>query len=193
MEHLFSPKAGIFFRLGKWLGLAAVLNVGWAVSLQAESNLKISGQVFDSLTGRPISGAAVEMVETGSRTTTNLQGEFWFYDLPAGNYRLKIESSSYQTRLVSVKLFSDGVTELEARLSPISITGPPLVVTAESLGASPLQPSLVFDRIELEKSKHLSAAQLLSHASGMDLKARGVYGSTEERSEERRVGKECRL
>jgi len=180
MEHLFSPKAGIFFRLGKWLGLAAVLNIGWAVSLQAESNLKISGRIADSLTNRPVAGAAVEIVETGTRTTSDLQGEFWFYDLPAGNYRLKVENSSYQTYFISVKIFADGTTRFEVQLSPITVTGPPVIVTAELLNESSSQPSLIFDRADLVKSRHLSVAQLLSRAPGLDLKARGVYGSTEE-------------
>lgn len=180
MEHLFSPKAGIFFRLGKWLGLAAVLNMGWAAPLQAESNLKISGHVFDSLSSRPISGATVEIVETGARTTTDLEGEFFFYDLPAANYRLKAGSPAHQNFTLSVKVFADGTTWLEIHLSPIVLTGPPVIVTAESLTQSSSQPSLVFDRIELEKSKHLSTAQLLSRAAGMELKASGVYGSTEQ-------------
>ncbi len=180
MEFLFSPKAGIFFRLGKTLGLPAILFLGWAVPPRAESNLKISGQLIDSLSGQPVSGAAVEVIETGAKTTTDLRGEFFFYDLPAGTCRLKIVSPSYASLTIPVKIFADGETRLEIQLSPIVIKGPPLVVTAESLGAFASQPNLVFDRIDLEKSRHLSVAQLLSRSAGMELKASGVYGSTEQ-------------
>ncbi|MCI0596227.1 MAG: TonB-dependent receptor [candidate division Zixibacteria bacterium] len=180
MDFRFSPKAGIFFRLGKTLGLAAVLIFGWSAASRAESNLKISGQLVDSLSGRPVGGAAVEVVETGAKTTTDPQGGFFFYDLPTGTYQLKVEAPSYTNRTHSVKVFADGETRLEIQLSALIVSGPPVIVTADSLTASASQPSLVFDRIELEKSKHLSLAQLLSRSAGMELKASGVYGSTEQ-------------
>jgi|GEM_PF-5869287 len=179
MDFRFSPKAGIFFRLGQTLGFAALLIFGWAGALKAESNLKISGRVIDSLTGRPVSGAAVEILETGKKTTSNQQGEFFFYDLPAGNYQLKAEFPSFTSQTTAVKVFADGETRLEIQRSPIVRMGQPVIVTAESLAASASQPSLVFDQIQLEKSKHLSVAQLLSRSAGMELKAGGVYGSTE--------------
>ncbi|HEU4437254.1 MAG TPA: TonB-dependent receptor, partial [candidate division Zixibacteria bacterium] len=179
MDLRFSPKAGIFFRLGQTLGLSAILIFGWAGALQAESNLKISGRIIDSLSGRPVSGAVVEILETGARTAANQQGEFLFYDLPVGNYQLQIESPSFTSQITAVKVFADGETRLEIQLSPPVISGPPVVVMAESLAASVSQPSLVFDQIQLEKSKHLSVAQLLSSSAGMELKAGGVYGSTE--------------
>ena len=180
MELRFSPKAGIFFRLGKTLGLSAILIFGWSAAPRAESNLKISGQIFDSLTGCPVNGAVVEIVETGTKTASNQKGEFFFYDLPVGTYQLQIESPSYAKQSTSAKVFADGETRLEIQLSPLVVSGPPVVVTAESLTALTSQPSLVFERIELEKSKHLSVAQLLSRSAGMELKASGVYGSTEQ-------------
>ncbi|HXF48731.1 MAG TPA: TonB-dependent receptor [Verrucomicrobiae bacterium] len=180
MDFRFSPKAGIFFRLGQTLGFAAILVLGWTDALQAESNLKISGQILDSLSGRPVSGAVVEVIETGAKTTSDTRGEFFFYDLPAGTYQLQVESPSYANQTTATKVFADGETRLEVQLSPIIRTGQPVIVTAESLSSSASQPSLVFDQTELKKSKHLSVAQLLSRSSGMELKAGGVYGSTEQ-------------
>ncbi len=180
MEVQFSPKAGFFFRLGQTLGFSVILIFGWSAVSLAESNLKISGQIIDSLTNRPVGGASIELVETGAGTASNMLGKFFFYDLAAGLYRLKIESPSHQTRLVSVKVFADGETRLEIPLSPLVVSGPPVIVTAESLRHPGAGPSLIFDRLELEKSKHLSLAELLSRSAGMELKAGGVYGSTEQ-------------
>jgi outer membrane cobalamin receptor len=180
MDLRFSPKAGIFFRLGQTLGLAAILIFGWAGALQAESNLKISGRIIDSLSGRPINSAAVEILETGAKTTSDTRGGFFFYDLPAGNYQLQIASPSYANQTTSTKVFADGETRLEIQLSPIVRTGQPVIVTAESVTVSASQPGLVFDQIELKKSKHLSVTELLSRSAGMELKASGVYGSAEQ-------------
>ncbi len=180
MEIRFSPKAGIFFRLGKTLGPSALLIFAWAAASRAESNLKISGQVIDSLSGRAVNGAVIEVVETGEKTTSDQRGEFFFYDLPAGTYQLQIKSPSYSNQSASVKVFADGETRPEIQVSPIVVSGPPVVVTAESLVALAAQPSLVFDQIELKKSKYLSVAQLLSRSAGMEVKASGVYGSTEQ-------------
>ncbi|MCI0331112.1 MAG: TonB-dependent receptor [candidate division Zixibacteria bacterium] len=180
MENRFSPKAGIFFRLGQTPAVAAILIFGWCATLRAESNLKISGQVIDSLTGRPVGGAAVEIIETGAQTTADWQGKFFFYDLPGGAYRLKVESSSYQVHTSAIKVVADGTTQVEIRLSLIAITGPPVVVIAESLPQAGYQPSLIFDRADLQKSKHLSVAEFLSRAPGMDFGAGGLYSSAEE-------------
>jgi len=180
MESQFSPKAGIFIRLGQTTSLAAVLIFGWYCPLQAESNLKIAGQILDSLTGLPIGGAAVEVVEASTRTTSGIQGEFFIYDLPSGAYRLKVESSSHQSYIASVKVLSDGAVAIEIRLSPIAVTGPLVVVLAALLSEGASQPSLTFERADLQKSKHLSVAEFLSRQSGMDFKASGASGSTEE-------------
>lgn len=177
---MLPPKAGIFFRLGKIFAPASLLIIGWAAGLSAESNLKIEGTLLDSLSLRPLAGASVEVVETGARTTSSVEGEFSFYDLLAGTYHLKIDVSEHKFSRLIVNVPADGTARMEIRLSPLVVNGPPVVVTAESLVSSPSPPSLIFDREELQRTKHLTVAQLLSREAGMDYKAGGVEGSPEE-------------
>ncbi len=180
MESLFSPKAGIFFRLRETVKLLVALLVGTSVPLWAESNLKISGQIFDRNTGQPLGSVTVRIIESGNQTSTDMQGRFTFYDLPEGKYRLVSNPPSYRAETLTVKVSTAGTAEIAFWLEPEPITGPPTIVTADITTEAALEPSLVFTRSDMEKSKNLSIAQFLSHQPGLDIKTGGVYGSTEE-------------
>jgi len=180
METLFSPKAGIFFRLLDTVKLLVALLVGTSVPLWAESNLKISGQIFDRNTGQPLGSVTVRIIETGNQISTDMQGRFFFYDLPEGKYRFVSNLPSYRPETLTVKISADGTSEVAVWLAPEPITGPPTIVTADIATETAREPSLAFARADIEKSKNLSVAQFLSHQPGLDIKTGGVYGSTEE-------------
>ena len=51
----------------------------------SQSSLKIYGQVIDS--NGPVAGVLVELDNTTHIATTNHNGYYYFYDIPAGDYK----------------------------------------------------------------------------------------------------------
>lgn len=60
--------------------------------------VSIAGRVTDALTHAPIAQAVVEMVAHPGQTTTQPDGIFYFLDLPAASYRLRVSVPSQGRR-----------------------------------------------------------------------------------------------
>lgn len=58
----------------------------------------IAGSVEDSVSGRAIAGAIVEVVDPLLQMLTREEGSFYFIDLPVGSYTLNISAPSFGTR-----------------------------------------------------------------------------------------------
>ncbi len=78
----------------------------------------IAGKILDAATGDPIIEAGVEVVQTGQRVRTDLDGKFELKVAP-GAYELRIFAPLYQgTRLQQVQVRPDAVTRADAKLAP---------------------------------------------------------------------------
>ncbi|XHX78782.1 MAG: carboxypeptidase regulatory-like domain-containing protein [Stenomitos frigidus ULC029] len=62
----------------------------------------IAGVVTDSVSGRAIVGAIVEILDPKRRTLTRADGSFYFIDLPVGSYSLNIAPPSLNSRYGSI-------------------------------------------------------------------------------------------
>ncbi len=58
----------------------------------------IAGSVTDSVSGRAIAGAIVELLDPPLQTFTREEGSFYFIDLPVGSYTLNISAPLFGTR-----------------------------------------------------------------------------------------------
>lgn len=94
----------------------------------------IAGSVTDSVSGRAIAGAIVEIVDSPLRTVTREEGSFYFMDLPVGSYTLNISAPSFGTRyavvnglniLVQNTVDSNPILDSKARvkLTPTTLIG----------------------------------------------------------------------
>jgi Carboxypeptidase regulatory-like domain len=54
--------------------------------------ISICGHVRDAVTGRGISGALVELARRNVATRTRADGSYWFQDLRAGQYELRVSA-----------------------------------------------------------------------------------------------------
>lgn len=59
----------------------------------------VLGQVKDSVTGAPLSGTVVKILQTGDSTQTDLTGHYKFLNVPKGTYTFLIGHSTYQPRI----------------------------------------------------------------------------------------------
>jgi hypothetical protein len=92
--------------------------------LLAQTEIKISGQVIDAVTGGSIPGAVVAVEGTGRSIATDGAGRFHFTDLPPGDYLISASRIGYrQPGSVEASLRDDlGVTViLEMWPSPVSV------------------------------------------------------------------------
>jgi TonB-dependent receptor len=103
-------------------------------SLYAAGSGSIKGHIFDKVTSDPLIGANVVVLNTSLGASSNVDGVITIFGAPAGQQTLKISYIGYQTITVQVTVPENGVLEQEFRLSPQTIEGQEVVVTAQASG-----------------------------------------------------------
>src|SRR5262245_59827207 len=77
----------------------------------------VSGVVLDKVTGDPVIEAGVEVVGTGRKTRTDIDGKYSI-KVPPGVYEVRIFAPLYQgTRLQKVSVRANEVTKADATLA----------------------------------------------------------------------------
>lgn len=105
------------------LVLLGVLSVAHVATAQQEGNGPtppgtIAGRVLDKSTGDPIIEAGVEVIQTGKRVRTDLDGKYTI-KLPPGEYGLRIFAPLYQgARIEKVIVRPNQVAQADASLAP---------------------------------------------------------------------------
>ncbi|MCE4625726.1 MAG: carboxypeptidase regulatory-like domain-containing protein [Desulfurococcales archaeon] len=80
-------------------------------------NGTIAGVVTDLITGNPIAGALVTVVEANKTVTTNESG-FFQVEVPAGTYTLTVEASGYEPFETTVSVEENETVFLTIQLTP---------------------------------------------------------------------------
>ncbi len=94
-----------------------LVSVTAIIDAKKQPTVGISGQVVDTDTGDPISGATVMIVGTKQATTTGSDGKFTFGSLEPGAYTLKITHPDYKTlTMKAVTVRADQITDASCRL-----------------------------------------------------------------------------
>lgn len=97
-------------------------------------HVAIAGSVTDSVSGRAIAGAIVEIVDPKLCTLTREDGSFYFIDLPVGSYSLNLAAPSLSSRYgvinglnILVQNTGDGRPILDSKanvqLAPTTLVG----------------------------------------------------------------------
>ena len=107
--------------------------------LLAQSEIKISGKVVDSVSGAPVSGAAVSIVDYGKTSFCDLNGEFRFNDIPSGEYSLSARRIGYKpSEKIEISVESYSTTSLTIELTPF-----PVEVGGQIISVSRTEPVLI--------------------------------------------------
>jgi Carboxypeptidase regulatory-like domain/TonB-dependent Receptor Plug Domain len=91
----------------------------------------VTGTLKDSVTGDPIIGAVVEVVNGKYKTKTDQKGEYSLR-LPPGIYELRLRNDASQPlRISNVEVRQDGTVKLDRELRPLAGAGQVVKVEAE--------------------------------------------------------------
>jgi len=154
----------------------ALLSVPTA--LAAQESGRIVGRVVEAEQGAPLAGAQVELVGTGIRTVSALDGRYTILNVPAGTASISVRLIGFQPKTVTGLLVSTGkVTEQNVSLSNSVVQIEELAVTAQAEKGSVNQAldeqrnavNLVnaISAEQMEKSPDREAAQAIKRVSGV--------------------------
>ncbi|PRD54322.1 TonB-dependent receptor [Sphingobacterium gobiense] len=121
----------------------------------------ISGQVLDKITGEPIIGATVVLVDRQISASTGLDGGFTFPNLKEGTYGLSATYISYETANVNVKVISPNKTRIIISLEDKNKHLEEVVVHAQLSGAGE----------QMARVRELAASQVINTISGKAIQA----------------------
>jgi hypothetical protein len=115
---------------GRWI-LVAALSLACVPGAGAQERGGLAGRVLDQGTLRPIPGASVTIVQTGTAVITDEAGWFTFPDLVPGLVLLRVRSSGYPSQVEEAEIPAGDVAVVELRIQPLPVALRGLVVTKE--------------------------------------------------------------
>ena len=134
----------------------------------ANSQIKLSGTIQDKATNEKLEGAAVSIPELKRGNTTDINGNFSFTNLPAGNYLLNIKYVGYASLNLPLKLFRDtaiqiSISSTAAELSDVVVTG---VSKATEVKESPVAITLINEK-DLQATTATNIVDAISKLPGV--------------------------
>ena len=134
----------------------------------ANSQIKLSGTIRDKATNEKLEGAAVSIPELKRGNTTDVNGDFSFTNLPAGNYLLNIKYVGYASLNIPLKLFRDTAIQLSisstaAELNDVLVTG---VSKATEVKESPVAITLINEK-DLQANTATNIVDAISKLPGV--------------------------
>jgi TonB-dependent receptor len=150
-------------------------------------NSKITGKVKDSQTNEPIIGANILLVGTSLGAATNINGEFAIYNIPFGDYKVRVSYIGYKTEEIDVKSINSQTFNTEILLNSDAIElGGEVVVSAQRQGqVSAINQQLTSERlVNIVSSEKMlefpdaNVAESISRLPGVSLQRDGGEGSS---------------
>ena len=100
----------------------------------AQGTTTIRGVVRDSTTRDPLPGANIVIMGTGLGTASDLYGRYSLDNIPIGDILIRVSYVGYKTTEEKIKTVPNKTMEIEFRLTPESIEGQEVVITAQAKG-----------------------------------------------------------
>jgi outer membrane cobalamin receptor len=142
----------------------------------AQSNISLTGSIYDTEDGRPVAGAAVRLIATGHSTATDERGRFVFENLPIGAYTAEISASGYKNLVVDeITVVSDMASRISIKLIPISYRLGKITVRGRRLEMRSDNVE-VFLRHQIEHSGARDLGELLANIRGLMVQKSGRSG-----------------
>jgi outer membrane receptor for ferrienterochelin and colicins len=158
----------------KFIAFIAIFYFSYPVASQSKGT--ISGKVLNAEAMEPLTGANV-LVENVRTVLTDKEGKFTVAGLEAGNYRLHISYVSLQTVSVSVSISANQTSVLDILLSPSTIMGNDVVVSAskknEKITRAPAS-IFVIGNADLNQFAGSNVGELVSLVQGVEYTRTGV-------------------
>ncbi len=131
----------------------------------------ITGTVASAITGYSLTGALVEITDTGHSATTSSSGYYSMSGVPSGTHTLRVSKSGYVTNTQSVSIPSGGTTTRNVNLAPVTSSDHYTIVL--SWGSSP--PDLDA-YLYLPDGDEVSWQNMTTSSAALDIDDRNGYG-----------------
>lgn len=142
---------------------------------EPEHEDEIEGVVRDAETGRPLAGAEVSVVGSGTSAVTHGDGTFHLTGISTGDHALRVDRLGYRGAAVDVSVGNrSAVVVIELVPSPIGLPG--MVVTgaiSERGVAATLRPVSVLAGDELQREMEATVAATLASMPGLAVASMG--------------------
>lgn len=137
----------------------------------------IFGEVTDANDGETLVGVSLLFVGTSQGTITDINGKYIKRNVAAGVYEMRISYVGYETKIIEFSIQEDERLELNIELTPVSITGEEVQVTAQAMGQvaainQQRTSETILNVVSEEKIKELpdaNAAESIGRLSGVSL------------------------
>jgi TonB-dependent receptor len=115
-------------------GMCALLSIVMLQSVLAQGVGTIKGTVYDKTSKDKLPGANIVVKGTSVGTTTNLDGAFIVKNAPAGDQTIVVTYIGYVSTSTVLKIGDGETVTRDFNLSPTTIEGSEVIVTAQSQG-----------------------------------------------------------
>ncbi|MEZ4386558.1 MAG: carboxypeptidase-like regulatory domain-containing protein [Candidatus Krumholzibacteriia bacterium] len=170
---------------GRLRALAAVVGLLTGLSLAATAG-DLVGTVLDQDTGEELIAVDVVLIGTGLFTQTDLDGRFFFTDLAAGAYNLRISYLGYNTKvLADVAVPADGEKQITVKIESfradaiddVMVTATRVLSTESAVLADRKNAAVVGDAIsaaQISRSPDSQAGDAMKRVTGVTVRG-GQY------------------
>jgi vitamin B12 transporter len=156
--------------------LFAVLSCAFAIVSRAGAQVpgEIRGRISDAESGRPISGARVEIVGRGQFALSGADGSYALRGLEPGDVGIRVRAISYAARDTSAVAENGRSATLDVVLHALVSRLGPIIVQSRRDSST----STVLDRVAIEQSGRRDVGELLQTVPGVVVTRAGGPGST---------------
>ncbi len=157
------------------VALAAAPLVPTVSAQEPEHEGEIEGVVRDAETGRPLAGADVSVVGSGTSAITHGDGTFHLTGIARGDYTLRAERLGYRGTTIDVAVGDrSAVVVIELASSPIALQAMVVTATISERGAAEsLRPVGVMAGDELQRRMEGTVAATLASMPGLAVASMG--------------------
>ncbi len=166
-----------------------LFNISWVILLflntLSAQTVTMRGKVVDAATKESLPGANIILLGTSIGTASDNEGKFIIRNIPAGTYNIKTSYVGYKTNEFNAELIAGRIFETEVKLSPASIEGQTVTVTAQASGQNEaINQQLSSDQIKnvvslarIQELPDANAAESVARLPGVSLIREGGEGS----------------
>lgn len=165
-----------FYTLRYFLYLFFLCFAGFNWQVTGQSNIRLTGNVYDATDSSPIFGALIQIDETQYLASTNQDGLFVFENVKPAVYDISVSSLGYRTfHLRKVKITVDQAHDIQVMLYPQPIEGDSVFVISQStIDEYSLEgDKLILTSEEITKYRTLGLQRLLQRVPGIQIESKG--------------------
>lgn len=157
--------------------LTSIFFISSFCDVNAQSEISIRGTVYHEGDNEPLVGVNIILEELKVGTVTNGSGIFEFWNIPAGQYRVRISYIGHKTVYLTLTIPSVNAQNLEITLEEETLKLPEVIVTGNPLQIDPKeisQPNIILSNLELQIKRNSTIAQTLDYQPGIAMQSNGI-------------------